>query len=213
MSDPDQYTCGGRYWLATAGESVFLSFTGAFVFDKIFHLCSDKVAHVHSLGLLPGTGVTVNFFTLASGRMVQIELNQTYFYRLDTYTAGVYSTDCRLLPWTSDALSQGQHTLRITALDVNPAVTEGYVNVHNFVYVSGRVDINEYMLIFVVMKFLTQIPRENCRKLAQPLVSLWEESCFCFLSLARSCFCDVGDLDHYGPASSNCKHLPLMILL
>ena len=96
MSDPDQYTCGGRYWLATAGESVFLSFTGAFVFDKIFHLCSDKVAHVHSLGLLPGTGVTVNFFTLASGRMVQIELNQTYFYRLDTYTAGrTYSTDCR----------------------------------------------------------------------------------------------------------------------
>jgi hypothetical protein len=90
---------------------------------------------------ISGTLITVNFFQVDFGRKVQVAVDSAYVSELDLYTAGVVSSDCLVTPWTSDALTLGQHTLKVTALDLNTAITDGqgYVDIHDFVYVYNVV--------------------------------------------------------------------------
>jgi len=84
-----------------------------------------------------GAAITVNFFPYVDGSIAQVTLDGKNVTQIDTYNiSGIGSSGyaCTPLPWTSDVLAEGQHTITVTELDPNPAISIGLVAMLSFVY-------------------------------------------------------------------------------
>jgi hypothetical protein len=116
------------------GQSVSLSFTGRRT------LSGPQLLTIPCpiFDLVPGTAVTVNFFPYIDGSIAQLTLDGKNVTQIDTYNvSGIGSSGyaCTQLPWTSDALPAKQHTLTVTELAPNSAISIGLVVMLSFVYV------------------------------------------------------------------------------
>jgi hypothetical protein len=118
------------------GQSVSLSFTGGSTPSYSPCSCSSHF-YVLPPSFFSGAAITVNFFPYVDGSIAQVTLDGKNVTQIDTYNiSGIGSSGyaCTPLPWTSDVLAQGQHTITITELDPNPAISIGLVAMLSFVY-------------------------------------------------------------------------------
>jgi hypothetical protein len=106
---------------------------------QVNHPCDSQELHIHvPITFAAGALITVNFFPYIDGSIAQIMLDGENVTQVDTYnTSGIGSDGyaCTPTPWTSDVLSQGYHTISVTELDPNPAISKGLITLLSFVYV------------------------------------------------------------------------------